>query len=144
MTTSRRYLVVLATAVCIAGVTAGTRWQPSTAVQAQSNGKVFELRTYTTMEGRLPKLLARFRDHTRRIFEKHGIENIAYWVPQDAPDSDNTLIYIIAHESRDAAADNWKNFIADSEWTQVAQASGVGRVSIVSVFMEATDFSDLK
>ena len=144
MTTSRRNLVVLATAVCVAGVTAGTRWQPNTIVQAQSNGKVFELRTYTTMEGRLPKLLARFRDHTRRIFEKHGIENIAYWVPQDAPDSDNTLIYIIAHESRDAAADNWKNFIADPEWTEVAQASGVGRVSIVSVFMEATDFSDLK
>ena len=144
MTTTRRFLVVFAIAVFVAGFTAGTLWQPDTALQAQSGGKVFELRTYTTMEGRLPKLLTRFRDHTRRIFEKHGIENIAYWVPQDAPESENTLIYIIAHESRDAAADNWKNFVADPEWTEVARASGVGRVGIVSVFMEATDFSGLK
>ena len=144
MTTNRRYLVVFAIVVLVAGFTAGTPWQPDTTLQAKSGGKVFELRTYTTMEGRLPKLLTRFRDHTRRIFEKHGIENIAYWVPQDAPESENTLIYIIAHDSRDAAADNWKNFIADPEWTEVAQASGVGRVSIVSVFMEATDFSPLK
>ena len=144
MTTNRRYLVVFAIAVFVAGFTAGTLWQPDTVVQAQSTGNVFELRTYTTMEGRLPKLLARFRDHTRRIFEKHDIENIGYWVPQDAPESENTLIYIIAHDSRDAAADNWKNFIADPEWTEVARASGVGRVSIVSVFMDATDFSGLQ
>ena len=144
MTTSRRYLVVFAVAVFVAGFTATTVWQGDTAVQAQSNGRVFELRTYTTMEGKLPNLLARFRDHTRRIFEKHGITNIAYWVPQDAPESENTLIYIIAHDSRDAAAENWKNFIADPEWTEVSQASGVGRVNVVSVFMEATDFSGLK
>ena len=144
MTTSRRYLVVFAVAVCVAGFTASTLWQGDIAVQAQSNGKVFELRTYTTMEGKLPNLLARFRDHTRRIFEKHGITNIAYWVPQDAPESENTLIYIIAHDSRDAAAESWKNFIADPEWTEVSQASGVGRVNVVSVFMEATNFSGLK
>ena len=144
MTSLTRYSAVVASAVLGAGLTAGTVWQPDTTVQAQSNGKVYELRTYTAMEGRLPKLLTRFRDHTRRIFEKHGIENIGYWVPQDAPESANTLIYIIAHESRDAAADNWKNFIADPEWAEVAQASGVGRVSVVSVFMDPTDFSGLK
>ena len=144
MTTSRRHLVVFAVAVFVAGFTAGTLWQPDTAVQAQSNGKVFELRTYTTLEGKLPNLLARFRDHTRRLFDKHGISNVGYWVPQDAPESDNTLIYIIAHDSRDAAASNWKNFIADPEWTEVARASGVGRVNVDSVFMDATDFSDLK
>ena len=70
MTTSRHYLVVFAVAVFVAGFAAGTLWQPNTVVQAQSNGKVFELRTYTTNEGKLPNLLARFRDHTRRIFEK--------------------------------------------------------------------------
>ncbi|TDI23885.1 MAG: NIPSNAP family protein [Acidobacteria bacterium] len=147
MTTSRRYLVVFAVAVFVAGFTAGTLWQPDTAVQAQSNGKVFELRTYTTLEGKLPNLLARFRDHTRRIFEKHGITNVGYWVPQDAPESDNTLIYIIAHDSRDAATESWKNFIADPEWTEVSRASQVdGRIlasAPVSVFMEATDFSGL-
>ena len=145
MTASRRYFVVFAVAVFVAGFTVGTLWQPDTVVQAQSNGKVFELRTYTTNEGKLPNLLARFRDHTRRIFEKHGMENVGYWVPQDTP---NTLIYIIAHDSRDAAAESWKNFIADPEWQEVSRASQVdGRIlasAPVAVFMEATDFSGLK
>jgi hypothetical protein len=145
MTTARRNLVVFAVAVFVAGVTAGTLWQPDTAVQAQSNGKVFELRTYTTNEGKLPNLLARFRDHTRRIFEKHEMQNIGYWVPQDSP---NTLIYIIAHDSREAATENWQNFIADPEWQEVSRASQVdGRIlasAPVAVFMDATDFSGLK
>ena len=145
MTTTRRYLVVFAVAVVVAGFTAGTLWQGDTVVQAQSNDKVFELRTYTTNEGKLPNLLARFRDHTRRIFEKHGMENVGYWVPQDSP---NTLIYIIAHDSRDAATKNWENFIADPEWQEVSRASQVdGRIlasAPVAVFMEATDFSGLK
>jgi len=148
MTTNRRYLVVFASAVCMAGLTAGTVWQPDTTIQAQSSGKVFELRTYTTNEGKLPNLLARFRDHTRRIFEKHGIENIAYWVPQDTPESENTLIYIIAHDSRDAATESWKNFIADTEWQEVSRASQVDGPILakapVAVFMDATDFSGLK
>ena len=144
MTTSRRYLAVFGVVVFVGGLTAGTLWQTDTAVQAQSSGKVFELRTYTTQEGKLPNLLARFRDHTRRIFEKHGITNVAYWVPQDAPESENTLIYIISHDSREAAAKSWDSFRADPEWTEVARASGVGRVNVVSVFMEATDFSGLK
>ena len=144
MTTNRRDLVVFAIVVFVAGLAAGTLWQPNTVVQAQSGGKVFELRTYTTLEGKLPNLLARFRDHTMRIFEKHGIANVAYWVPQDAPESENTLIYIIAHDSRDAATESWKNFRADPEWREVSRASGVGRVNVESVFMEATDFSGLK
>ena len=74
-------------------------------VNAQG-GKVFELRTYTSADGLLPNLEARFRDHTLRIFERHGMENVGYWVPQDSPASDNTLIYIISHDSRQAAADS--------------------------------------
>ena len=71
--------------------------------QAQSAARVFELRTYTTPEGKLPNLEARFRDHTMSIFEKHGITNVAYWTPQDEPLSANTLVYISAHDSREAA-----------------------------------------
>jgi hypothetical protein len=52
-------------------------------------------------------LLARFRNHTKRIFEKHGMTNVTYWVPQDAPASQNTLIYVIAHASREGAKKNW-------------------------------------
>jgi|TARA_B100002003_G_scaffold35322_2_gene30732 hypothetical protein len=141
MTSSRRYLVVFGVTVFVAGFTVGTIWQPDTGVQAQGSGKVFELRTYTTAEGKLPNLQARFRDHTMRIFDRHNIENVGYWVPQELP---NTLIYIISHDSRQAAQENWQGFRDDSEWPGVAEASGVGRVNVESVFMEAADYSPLK
>ena len=83
-----------------------------------------------------------------RIFEKHGIENVGYWVPQDERDhGDHTLIYIIAHPNREAAADNWKSFIADPEWSQVAEESQRdGRIvaRVDSVFMDATDYSQIQ
>jgi hypothetical protein len=117
-------------------------------VRAQSDSKrVFELRTYTAPEGKLGDLHKRFRDHTMRIFKKHAMESVGYWQPQDAPDSQNTLIYIIAHSSRDAAKKNWADFQADPEWQKVSTESQVnGRIvsKVVSVFMDATDYSPLK
>ncbi len=94
---------------------------------------VFELRTYTAPDGKLPNLQARFRDHTIRIFNKHGMKNVGYWVPQDAPTKDNTLIYIISHDSREAAKKSWADFQADPEWKKVAAESQVdGRSSAAS------------
>jgi hypothetical protein len=113
---------------------------------AQS-GKVFELRTYTAPEGKLPNLLARFRDHTLRIFERHGMTNVGYWVPQDSPASENTLIYILSHDSREAAAKSWEAFRADTEWQRIAEESQVdGRIvsSVESVFMDPTEFSPMQ
>src|SRR5262245_16737606 len=86
-----------------AGVLAGHHLPFGQPLQAQGAGKVFELRTYTAAEGKLSNLNARFRDHTIRIFNKHGMKSIGYWSPQDAPDSANTLIYVLEHPSRDAA-----------------------------------------
>lgn len=108
---------------------------------AQAQARVFEMRTYTTAEGRLEALNTRFRDHTMRLFEKYGIQNIAYFVPQDKPD---TLVYIIAHPSREAAKVNFSAFAKDPDWAKIAAESGVGRVQIESVFMTATDYSPLK
>ena len=139
MTSNKRYLAFVAIAIFVAGFSAGIFWQPQE-VQAQGN-KVFEMRTYTTAEGKLPNLNARFRDHTMRIFDRHNMENIGYWVPQETP---NTLVYIIAHDSREAAQENWGGFREDAEWPGVAQASGVGRVQVESVFMEATDYSPMQ
>jgi len=117
-------------------------------VRAQSDSKrVFELRTYTAPEGKLGDLDKRFRDHTMRIFKKHGMENVGYWHPQDAPDSANTLIYIISHKSRDAAKASWAAFQADPEWQKVSTESQVnGRIvsKVVSVFMDPTDYSPIK
>ncbi len=133
--------------IFVAGFMLGNVFDVSPTVNAQA-GKVFELRTYTTPDGLLPNLQARFRDHTMRIFDRHGMHNVGYWVPQDSPASENTLIYIISHDSRQAAADSWASFRDDAEWAEVAQASRVDGQGIVtnveSVFMESTDYSPMK
>jgi len=110
--------------------------------------RVFELRTYTCNEGKLDALKARFRDHTIEIFKRHGMESIGYWIPQDPEKSKTTLIYIIAHPSREAAAKNWKEFAADPEWKKVAAASEANGKILAkapeSVFMDPADFSQIK
>jgi len=105
---------------------------------------VYELRIYHCFEGKLPDLLKRFREHTTKIFEKHSMKNIAYWTPMDEPQKSNTLIYILAHSSREAAAANWKAFSADPQWQSVQKASEAnGKIveKVDSTFMTLTDFS---
>jgi len=116
-------------------------WLPPANVSAD----VYELRTYTTNDGKLENLNVRFRDHTVRLFSKHGMESVGYWVPVDEPKSKNTLIYVLRHESRDAARAAWQAFITDSEWKKVARQSQLdGRIlarAPESVFMEAADYT---
>jgi hypothetical protein len=113
--------------------------------QTQS-GRVYELRTYTCFEGKLPDLLKRFREHTIDIFNRHHMESVGYWIPQDER-SKTTLIYILAHPSREEAKKNWAEFGADPEWKKVnADSNANGRIvqKTESVFMDPTDFSKLK
>jgi len=115
-------------------------------VHAQ-NARVFELRVYHAPPGKLDDLKARFRDHTIDIFKKHGITSIGYWIPQDAERKDNTLIYLIAHPSREEATKNWRALGTDPAWQQVAKASEAnGKIvdKIESTYMDPTDFSQLK
>lgn len=110
--------------------------------------KVYELRIYVTAPGKLDALLARFRDHTCKLFEKHGMENIGYWVPLDADKgAANTLIYVIAHRSREAAKASWAAFQKDPAWQAAREASEkAGRILAQppeSIFMKATDYSPL-
>ena len=105
---------------------------------------VYELRVYHCFEGKLPDLLRRFREHTTKIVEKHGMKNVAYWTPMDEPQKSNTLIYILEHPSREAAAANWKAFSADPEWQSVQKASEAnGKIveKMDSTFLQLTDFS---
>ncbi len=137
---------VTAVALVALGFGLGAFYSPTPA-HAQAGGRVFELRTYTAPDGKLPLLQRRFRDHTIRIFEKHGMKSVGYWVPQDAPARDNTLIYVIAHASREAAKGSWANFAADPEWKKVSAESQVdGPIvsKVVSVYMDATDYSPIK
>src|SRR5215467_11535498 len=116
------------------------------AVSAFAQNRVYELRTYTCNEGKLEALKTRFRDHTIRIFQKHGIESIGYWIPQGEKSS-NTLIYIVSHPSVEAAKKNWAEFGADPEWQKVnTESNANGKIvqKVESVFMDPADFSKLK
>lgn len=113
---------------------------------AMAFGRIYELRTYTTEPGKLEALKARFRDYTIKIFNKHGMESIGYWVPQDER-SGNTLIYILAHPSREAADKNWKAFQDDPEWKKVqTESEKDGKIvqKVERVWMDPTEFSKLK
>jgi hypothetical protein len=118
------------------------------AADAPAAARVFELRTYHTFPGRLDALHKRFREHTMKMFEKHGMTNVAYWTPQDSPARETTLVYVISHASRAAAKQNWVAFGADPEWKAIAAASEADGGKIVekveSVFMDATDYSPLR
>jgi len=110
----------------------------------QTSTTVYELRIYHANEGKLDDLLKRFREHTTKLFEKHGLKNVAYWTPTDDPLKGKTLVYILAHPSRDAATTNWKAFREDPEWISVRDKSeekGKLVEKVDSTFLEMTDFS---
>ena len=117
--------------------------QDKSATGTSSTG-VYELRVYHTYDGKLDDLLRRFREHTTRLFEKHGMKNVAYWTPLDEPMKSTTLIYILAHPSREAAAVNWKAFQDDPEWKAVrekSESNGKLVEKVESTFLALTDFS---
>jgi NIPSNAP len=146
MSLNKRSLSAL-TLVFLAGVVVGHLGSATPIAYAPANARVFELRKYTAPDGKLGELEKRFRDHTIRIFNKHNMTSIGYWIPQDAPDSQNTLIYLLAHPSREAAKKNWADFTADPEWQKVSTESQVnGRIvsKVESTFMDPTDFSQMK
>src|SRR5438874_13300297 len=114
----------------------------ATTFAAEHDTRCFELRTYYAAPGKLDDLHARFRDHTMKIFEKHGMTNIAYWVPLEKPDQ--RLIYMLAFPSRDAAKKAWKEFGADPEWQaaqKASEANGKLVLKAESVFLTPTDYS---
>jgi NIPSNAP protein len=124
---------------------------PAPAAPYEQNGgtHVYELRTYTAAEGRLPNLQARFRDHTVTIFARHGIKSVGYWTPIEGPTAGTTLVYLLEHPSRDDARKNWADFAADPEWKKVkadseTNAGGPLTTKIDSLFLAPTDYSPMK
>jgi hypothetical protein len=129
--------------VCGALVTLGVTTMVSQS-QAQSPGHVYELRMYHTAPGRLDALNKRFRDDTDRIFLKHDMHAIGYWIPQDTPD---LYVYVLEHPSRDAAKKNWAAFNADPEWVKAkaaSEASGKIVDHVDDYYLTPTDYSRLK
>ena len=126
-------------AVGLAGFSAGVT------VAQPKDTRVYELRTYTVLPGRLPALQKRFSEHTMKLFEKQGMKNGLYWVPTDDARKDNTLIYFLSHESQEAADRSWKAFATDPEWIKVRDASEAdGKILAKAperVYMKLTDYS---
>jgi hypothetical protein len=118
----------------------------ASAALAAESGPVYELRTYTATPGNRAAVLARFRENTVRIFEQHGMKNIGYWVPADDKDGgSDKLIYLLEHQSREAAQASWKAFSADPKWKEVrakSEANGKIVAKAESVFLAPTDYSE--
>ena len=114
---------------------------------AAQDNKVYELRTYTATPGNLDNLHARFRDHTIRIFENHGMKIVGFWSPLSEGDADDTLIYVLEHASQEAANASWQAFGQDPEWKSVSEASNANGPILAGVerrYMSATDYSPIK
>ena len=132
--------LMAAAALFFCGIAVGRAFQPA-------SSKVYEMRTYTAAEGKFDAVNARFRDHTLKLFEKHGMKNVGYWTPSEGPLVGTTLVYILEHSSREAARASWAAFSKDPEWQKAKAASEVdGRIvaKAESVFLTATEYSPIK
>jgi hypothetical protein len=112
--------------------------------EGAASAVVYELRVYHAAPGKLGELLGRFRDHTIKLFERHGMKVMAFWTPLDEPQKNEMLVYVLQHPSREAAATNWKAFQDDPEWKSVrekSEANGKLVEKVDSTYMELTDFS---
>ncbi|MBL8172074.1 MAG: NIPSNAP family protein [Acidobacteria bacterium] len=111
-------------------------------------GKCYELRTYIAAPGKLEELHARFRNHTLKLFKKHGMEVVGFWGPTDKEKgSENTLIYVLAYPNREARDAAWKAFAADPEWQAARKESeknGKLTDKVDSVIMGSTDYAPVK
>lgn len=128
-----------------------TDYSPEIKASKASGSRVFELRIYKTPPGRLDDLNARFRNHTVKLFAKHGMSNIAYWTSMDDKE-ENTLIYILSHRSKEAAAESFNAFRKDEDWIAARKASeekAGGSLTqatngVTSIFMTPTDYSPMR
>ena len=115
--------------------------------QSKPSQHVYELRMYHVNQGKIDALKARFGDHTDAIFKRHNMKSIGYWMPEDAPSSQNLFIYILEHSSRQEAEKNWAEFQADPEWKKVKAESEMQGPLVDHIdryFMDPTSYSALK
>jgi hypothetical protein len=127
-----------------------TDYSPEIKPSKGEEARTFELRIYKTPPGRLEHLNARFRDHTIKLFSKHGMTHIGYWTPKEATQGNtNTLVYLLAHKDKEAAAASFTTFRNDPDWVAARKASEeraggsltLATNGVVSIFMTPTDYS---
>lgn len=113
----------------------------------KADTRVFEMRTYIAHPGKLDALNARFRNHTCKLFEKHGMTNIGHWSPTDPKQAEEKMVYILAYPSKAAADKAWNDFRNDPEWKKAREASEVNGplvAKVESVYLNPTDYSPIK
>jgi len=134
--------VSLLSILCCAGL-----WMRSDSEAAAENAKkdrLFEIRTYTTAEGRLDALHKRFREHTNKLFVKHGMTLVGYWTPADKPE---TLVYILAYPNMAGREKSWKGFMGDPVWKKAwadSKKDGPIVTKVVKQFLKPTDYSPIR
>jgi hypothetical protein len=136
------FACVIGAAVCLPLFTSHAASAPTPAA-----GRVFELRTYTANPGKFEAMKARFQQSILALFKKHNMEVVGFWTPTDAPNSSNTLIYILAHSSREAADKNWAAFKEDPEKIRVwaeTEKDGPINLKVESVYMTSLPWSPIK
>jgi len=129
-----------------------TDYSPPLKLAQSKDERVFELRTYTATKGNLGHLNDRFRNHTIKLFEKHGMTNVVYWnALKGQKGEDNTLVYLLAHKSQDAAKKSFDAFRMDPDWVAARKASEekaggslTEKDGVKSEFLKPTDYSPLK
>jgi hypothetical protein len=114
-------------------------------VRAESD-RVFELRVYHALPGKVPALESRFRDTASKLLARHGLNAVGYWTPEDVPGWDNTFVYILAHRSREEAKKNWDAMRSDPDFQEMAKSEQSNKLveKVDSAYMRPTDFSPMK
>jgi hypothetical protein len=138
-------ICVIALASFAAGSLMTARLMDVDQVRADSN-RLFELRVYHAVPGKVPALDSRFRDTTAKLLAKHDLTVVGYWVPEDAPGWDNTFVSLMAYPSREEANKNWAALLADPEFQAVIKSEQANKLVVKedSIFMDPTDFSPMK
>ncbi len=113
----------------------------------EAKERYFEMRTYIANPGKMAALHARFRDHTNKLFVKHGMELVGYWTPTTGENADHTLVYILAYPDKEARDKSWKAFVDDPDWKKAkaeSEKDGVLVQKVIPQFLKPTDYSPIK
>ncbi len=124
--------------VCLAAAGCAT----SSSCRSSKQAEVYEMRTYYAAPGKLDELHARFRNDTMRLFEKHGIKNVGYWVP--VKNTENKLVFLLKYPNREARESSWKTFAADPRWVAAkakSEEKGALVTKVDQTFLQLTDYS---
>jgi hypothetical protein len=146
MRLSRSFRMLMVVGWIVAGAVLAIPASAAGPADGPADGPIYELRIYPCEPGKLAPLNKRFREYTMKIFARHGIENVAYWVPEDDSEMANSLVYLLRHKNREAASESWAAFRADPEWKQIAKqwSEEYGKLLSKSpdvTYLEPTDYS---